>query len=405
MDEHEPEAVVSATEASTSGGPPPEQPAWVPELLRSVERRLVLVIVVGGVALLGALFLLDKLSGLISILITALFFSFALEPAVGYLVTKRGWRRGAATGAVFLAGLVGMVLVLALVIPAVISGFQQLIDNAPEWVDKIAAWLKPLGIEFSTDKLIEEVRKNAEDVVSNAAGGFFALTSSVLGALFRWSAIGLFLFYFVAEGPKVRSAMCSLLPPERQKHMLFVLDQAIDQTGGYFYSRLLLAIINGTGLFITLLVFDVPFAAPLAVFEGVVASFVPIVGSYIGGAVPVLFAFLTSPAAGIGALAYILIYQQIENFFLSPRLTAKTMALHPAVAFAAALMGGALGGLLFAFLALPAAGVIQAAVKAWGRRYEVLQDELTVEVRDRSGGFLARFRRKGEADEPPDGSP
>ncbi len=99
-----------------------------------------------------------------------------------------------------------------------------------------------------------------------------------------------------------------------------------------------------------------PFAAPLAIFEGLVAEFIPIVGTYIAGAAPIFVALLSSPAAGIAALAYVLIYQQIENYVLSPRLTARTMALHPAVAFAAALIGGAIGGILTAFLALPVAG-------------------------------------------------
>ena len=82
------------------------------------------------------------------------------------------------------------------------------------------------------------------------------------------------------------------------------------------------------------------------------------------------------------------------SLLLSPRLTAKTMSLHPAVAFAAALIGGALGGLLFAFLALPAAGVLQAALKARARRYQVVEAELTSEPEvpaDRPG-LLERAR-------------
>lgn len=77
-------------------------------------------------------------------------------------------------------------------------------------------------------------------------------------------------------------------------------------------------------------------------------------------------------------LAWIVVYQQVENYLLSPRLTAKTMGLPAPVAFAAALIGGALGGILFAFLALPAAGVIQAAVRRYGRHYEVVEDDTTV---------------------------
>ena len=181
--------------------------------------------------------------------------------------------------------------------------------------------------------------------------------------------------------------------------MLFIWEQAIEKTGGYFYSRLLLAVINGTGMYITLRVFSVPFAAPLAIFEGLVAEFIPIVGTYIAGAAPVFVALLSSPAAGIAALAYVLIYQQIENYFLSPRLTAKTMALHPALAFAAALIGGSLGGILTAFLALPVAGVIQAAIVEYGKRYAVV--EVGPDGRARSAAAQGRGARSMRTDARP----
>jgi predicted PurR-regulated permease PerM len=179
----------------------------------------------------------------------------------------------------------------------------------------------------------------------------------------------------------VRRVICGVsLPPEHQQRVLFVWDLAIDKTGGYFYSRLLLAAINGTGIYITLRVFGVPFAAPLAVFEGVVSEFIPIVGTYLADAVPIGVAFLVSSAAGIGALIYVLAYQQLENYILSPRLTARTMNMHPAVAFAAALIGGQLGGILAGFLARPVAAVLQASIQEYGRHYAVLEDPLTGDV-------------------------
>ena len=186
---------------------------------------------------------------------------------------------------------------------------------------------------------------------------------------------------------------------KQQEHVLFVWNQAVDKTGGYFYSRLLLAVINGTGMYITLRAFSVPFAAPLAIFEGLVSEFIPIVGTYIAGAAPVFVALLSSPAAGIAALAYVLIYQQIENYWLSPRLTAKTMALHPAVAFAAALIGGAIGGILTAFLALPVAAVAQAAIAEYGKKYTVVEDDLTAHPdppppREHRTGRLTKIRRR-----------
>ncbi|MGZ4132736.1 MAG: AI-2E family transporter [Actinomycetota bacterium] len=354
-------------------------PAWVPEALRLGGRRLFVVLVASALAVLLLLYLFDRLSNVFTILVTSLFLSFALEPAVGWLAS-RGWRRGAATGLMFLAVLASFVLIVALVVPAVVSGVNQLVNNAPTIVKRAADWLALVGIKIDVTQVTDNLKANADQFgkyALNVAGGALSFAGTILGGIFQWATIGLFTFYLVAEGPKVRRAICSSLPPANQERVLFVWEQAISQTGGYFYSRLLLAWVNGTGMYIVLRVSNVPFAAPLAIFEGVVAAFIPIVGTYIGGAAPTIVGFLTSTQAGIASLAYIVIYQQIENYFLSPRLTAKTMSLHPAVAFGAALSGGALGGLLMAFLALPVAGVIQAAVKEWGKRYAVVETGLT----------------------------
>ena len=144
-----------------------------------------------------------------------------------------------------------------------------------------------------------------------------------------------------------------------------------EQTGGYFYSRLLLAVINGTGMYLVLRFNNVPFAAPWrsskASSRSSSRSSAPT-----SGAAPILVAFLSSTSAGVWAAGYVVVYQQLENYFLSPRLTAKTMSLHPAVAFAAALIGGALGGLL-SRSSLPVAGVIQAG-RGVARAYDVVDD-------------------------------
>jgi predicted PurR-regulated permease PerM len=352
-------------------------PAWLPEALRLSGRQLFIVLVGAALTVFAVRWLALELASFLSTVAMAMFLSFALEPAAQWFV-KRGWRRGAATGLIMVMLLVVVIILLALIVPAVITGFQQLIDTAPTLVDRLSGWLKPFGIDVSTDSLITELRNNADRVISaaqNVASGLvLGIASSILGGLFRIATIALFTYYFVAQGPQLRRVVLSRLPPARQERLLFVWEQAITQTGGYFYSRLLLALINGTGMYFVLRLNNVPFAAPLAIFEGIVAEFIPIVGTYIGGAVPILVAFLTGTTAGLWATGYIVVYQQLENYFLSPRLTAKTMSLHPAVAFAAALIGGALGGLLAAFLALPVAGVIQAALTEYSHSYDVIED-------------------------------
>jgi predicted PurR-regulated permease PerM len=376
-----------------------ELPPWMHAVLRQLTIRGIVVIVVGAVSALLIVALAGKLTSFFGIIFTAFFLSFALEPGVNWFAA-RGWRRGVATGLIFLIVFLAGVGLVALVIPAVVTGAMQLIEAAPDLVDRLVKFANDLGWNISADNLTDQIQQNAQDLAgaaSSLAGNVFGIAASILGGIFRWATIALFTFYIVAEGPKLRRAVCSALPPKNQQRVLFVWNQAIEKTGGYFYSRLLLAVINGTGMYITLRVFSVPFAAPLAIFEGLVAAFIPIVGTYIAGIPPILVASLLSWTAGIAALAYILIYQQIENYFLSPRITAKTMALHPALAFAAALIGGALGGILAAFLALPVAGVLQAVAGAYAKRYDVVETELTSEApppRSEGPGPLERVREK-----------
>ena len=97
---------------------------------------------------------------------------------------------------------------------------------------------------------------------------------------------------------------------------------------------------------------------------------------------PLLITFLDSPVKALIVLIAIVVYQQVENYVFSPRITARTMELHPALAFGSALGGAALLGAVGAVLALPAAAMAQALLSELGTRHEVIQSELT-DVTDR----------------------
>jgi predicted PurR-regulated permease PerM len=115
----------------------------------------------------------------------------------------------------------------------------------------------------------------------------------------------------------------------------------------------------------------------LALWVGIVSQFLPVVGTYIAGVLPLLITFLDSPVKALIVLIAIVVYQQIENYVFSPRITARTMELHPALAFGSALGGAALLGAVGAVLALPAAAMAQALLSELGTRHEVIKSELT----------------------------
>jgi predicted PurR-regulated permease PerM len=330
-----------------------------------------------------ALFLLGALHQIVIYLLLALFFSFALEPAVNRL-HARGWRRGAATGLLLAATFVLLILVGAVFLGSIIRAAITIVSRAPEWADKAHAWVSDtFGVDMSTEAFKQSALRAESSLQAsqtNPISVLLGFSMSLIGGIFAMFTVGMFIFYMVAQGPQFKRAVLSFFATQRQEELVSIWEAAIDKTGGYFYSKLLLTAINGGLFFVVLLALGVPGAAALALFQGVVAEFIPIVGTYIAGLVPLVAAFFSvgMPETLI-LLIYILVYQQVENYLLAPRLQAKAMQLHPAVAFGAALAGGAIGGLLWAFLALPFAATIQASASLWFERHEVVETELTSE--------------------------
>lgn len=323
-----------------------------------------------------------KLRHLLGIILLSFFFSLALDPAVTYLNEKRGWRRGAGTGLIYLGLILFIVLLIGLIIPVGADFATHIGDKVPSYANRINDWfddtfgtklLSSTHVESSSDLLSDD----AVDWLKQRAGTLFGVATTGLGLVFDFLTTGLFTFYMTANAPRIRRTLSQRLHRDSRERVLWALDVAVRETGGYFYSRLLLAIINGGLFFIGLVAVGVPtrFAVALAVFEGIVAEFIPAVGTYIGATIPILYVFADlGLAEALIMVAYTIVYQQIENAWLAPRLSARTMSLNAGVAFGSALAGGALGGPIGAFVALPVAGMVTAFLTAWTRTYEADDD-------------------------------
>ncbi|HEU4529390.1 MAG TPA: AI-2E family transporter [Actinomycetota bacterium] len=377
--------------------PPPDRddhdrmPPWIP-------RVLLLVVLTYFLALL-ALAAFRQLRNIILWLIAALFLSFALEPAVNWLAA-RGWRRGTATTVVILGLAVLALVAVAAMVPLVVDQVQELIRRVPDWLDQISVYTRQwFDVELTGEKILRQITR-AQQNVASLASNVASVGQFILGLIFQVLTIGLFTFYLVADAPRFRRTVCSVLPPRRQREVLAAWEIAVDKTGGYLYSRLLLAAISSLVSFFVLSVLGVPFAIPLALFLGFVSQFIPVIGTYIAAAVPLLVALLEDPWTALFFLVYVVVYQQIENYLLAPRITARTMALHPAVAFFAALAGGSISGLLGAFMALPAAAIIQATISTYMTRHEVVESELTREEVEQVAEEAAEGERGGADDRP-----
>ena len=146
-------------------------------------------------------------------------------------------------------------------------------------------------------------------------------------------------------------------------------------TGGYVGARLILAFINGTTSAIVFLIIGMPSWLALGIWTGIVAQFVPTIGTYIAIALPVLVGLLSdNPWIGVIALIWATIYQQVENLTIEPRISARAVDVHPAVAFASVMLGAALFGVAGALLAIPVSAMLIALAETYRKRYDLRDD-------------------------------
>ena len=350
-------------------------------------------VVAVGLITAGGLFVLYQARHLLSLLVVSTFFALAIIPGVAALQRRFRWSRGAAVAVIYLAGLVVAALMIAVLIPAIVKLGQAVADSAPGWVAQLNdLGSRVLGVPV-VDPATGEVMADATRAALATWGeDVLGVVSSGIGLAFDLLTIASFTFYIAADYPRLERALMARMPPRRQERFGWISEVSIEQTGGYFYSRTLLLVINAALSFAVMMMLGLPlvFALPMAVFMGFFAEFIPVIGTFVGAAVPIV---VTLAVRGIGSalvlLVWVTVYQQIENLVLSPRLSAKTMELNGAVAFGAALAGGAIAGPMGAFMALPVAAMITAVVKNSGKTYEVvyrLKHDLDADASDGEAG-------------------
>lgn len=348
-----------------------EMPRWVP--------RLIATVIVAVLALLLTIFIVTKLAGLISLILIALFLSFALEPLVNRLV-QRGWRRNAATGIILFGFVCGVVVLIGAMVPLVLEQINEVVKQGPDWAISFSNQLNQwFGIQISQEDILAQIKGTdglVANYASNIAGNLFGASRQLLFGTFQVFSVLLFTYYFVADAPHLRRVICSFLPQKSQRIILSTWELAIDKTGGYMVSRALLGLLSGAATFAVLVLLGSPFALPLALWVGVVSQFLPVVGTYLAAVLPLAVALIAKPSIFLPLLIFIIVYQQIENYIFAPRITARTMELHPAVAFGAVIAGGSVAGVVGALLALPLAAILQESTRGYFQRHELVESAL-----------------------------
>ncbi len=351
----------------TSGGRPPP---WL-------QRAVVFTLAAVGAFLLVA-WTLQSLKSFLGLLFLAWLLSISFEPIVERL-HRRGMRRGLATGAVMCGIALVAVGFLAVFGAVLVNQLTDLVTALPGVVNDVVQWANDtFGTTFDAGDINDSLRLTPERVqqlVQELTPGVVGILSSLVGLVFQGLTLMLFTFYMSAQAPQLRDTVSRWFPPRQQRVISTVWEIAVDKTGSYVVSRFLLAALSSvlTGGF--LWVIGVPYWLPLGIWTGLVSQFIPTVGTYLAILVPALIALAEQPLDAVWVVVFGTLYQQVENYIFAPRITARTVSIHPAVAFGAVVVGAELFGPFGALVSVPVVAAIVAVAETYGHRYELVPRE------------------------------
>lgn len=334
-------------------------------------------LVVIGLIVLFAVgrFVLGEGASLIFTAVMAWFISLAMEPAVSRLA--RHMPRGAATGLVLLAVVLFLVVFFSLFGALIVEQVTNLVQSLPDFARNALTWVNGrFGTDYALEDLWETLNLDTDrlaDMASQLAGGVLAVLGSIAGAVASFFIFALLLFYLSADGPRLRRWIATLFPPRIQETTVVVWDTMAEKTGRYVSARLVLAAVNATATAIVFLIIGLPSWLALALWTGMVAQFVPAIGTYISIVLPVLVGLLSpNPWLGVIVLGWGILYQQVENLTIEPRISARAVNVHPAVSFGSVILGTAMFGVAGALLAIPVVAMLLTLLDLYRTRYDVL---------------------------------
>lgn len=343
-------------------------------------------VVIGAFAVIAALSFVSHAAGsAIFTILMAFFIAVAMEPAVERLA--RHMPRSLATGVVVIAlglAITGFFLAFGSLL---IAEIQALVQAAPDVVtDLVDSANRRFGTDYDINTLLSKVSLTPEKVagyVSQLAGGVLGLLTSVISTAFNAFVLVFFTCYISAGLPRLRTWIAGLFRPSQQRVVLTVWEVFVTKVGGYVAARCILATISATVHGIFMLVIGMPYWLALGLWTGIVAQFIPNIGTYISIVLPVLVgATSDKPVNGLVILVFAVIYQQIENVTIEPNISAKAVDVHPAVSFASALLGAQTFGLAGGVLGVPMAATAMALLDLYKRRYEISDETRRAAERD-----------------------
>ena len=359
-------------------------PQWIAVPSANV-RRIVFTVLASLVALWIAVWAFTATSSFLLLLLLAWLLSIAMEPAVLWL-SRRGMRRGLATGVTMLTMLLITAVLAELFGQVFLSQLSQLGQQFPSAVTSALDWVNST---FNTSFDIAQIQSALEltpdrigELAGKYGGGLLGVFGSVLTFVFDALTILVFAYYFSADSPRLRQTIGSWLPQRYQHVFITVWTISVEKTGGYVISKVVLATLSAIFHAAFFWFIDVPFWLPLGVFAGIVGQFIPTIGTYIGVVLPALFALIDKPINAVWIALFATVYQQLENYVFTPKISRRTMDVHPAVALGSVIAGAALFGAIGAIIGIPVAAVLLSILDTFRQRHELVPELASLQASD-----------------------
>ncbi len=335
----------------------PGMAARAPERLPAGTVFRNVFIVAGALLLIYCLYLLRRLLMLVFI---ALFLAVGMDPAIRRL---QGWgmKRGQAV-AVILLGIVGFLAAFfATVVPPLVEQVTEFARNLPDYVRDLAENNERIREYVSEQNIAERLQDATKDIpaqIGSSFGTVLGVAGSVLASIFNTLTVLVLTIYFSLSFTKIREGSLRMIPQTKRERVQSLMDPILTKIGGYIAGNVVISIVAGIVSFAFLAIAGVPFPVALALWVAI-ADLIPLVGATLGAVPAVIVAFFDSPGTGIATLAFFVVYQQLENYFVAPRVMTKAVDLSPAAVLVSALGGAALLGVPGVLMAIPAAAALK----------------------------------------------
>jgi len=321
----------------------------------------------GFVATIGALSAFVLMRALASasqvfvLILVALFLATGLNPAVE-AIRKRGLSRAGAVAVIFTAVILFVGFFVALIVPPLVSQGTHLIQTAPALLENLKnnATIANLNDNYG---IIDTLQKKLASVTSDgtllitAFGGVIGVGKSVLSGTFTALTIIVLTLYFITSLPQATELGLKLVPASRRPRIAALTEAIIARVGAFVGSQILVSFF--AAIFMTLLAFILGLPSPVAI--GIIifiCGLVPFIGHFIGTAIYTIIALTQSVTIGVAAFIGYVVYVQVENYIITPKIMKRTLAVPGAVTIISALIGTSLLGLVGGLLAVPVAASI-----------------------------------------------